>query len=169
MIKGPSPYLSTCWSPAGDASSLPAPAGGEVELGLAGARTFSSGSPPLVVKLPALESKNDMVNMGPRIRMRDPLGLTTTGSFILGSPRSGRLMMTTMTDPRVVPMKSVALSMWSFLMAKESTNSTAQTPSCWITWKILNIGTWSCYRNKHIFKGLKFDFLWLCLSWLSAL
>ena len=53
--------------------------------------------------------------------MSDPLGLTTTGSFTLGSPLSGRLMMTTMTDPSVVPMKRVELSAWSFLTAKEST------------------------------------------------
>ena len=123
----------TCWSPVGAISSFPGPAGGDVECGLAGARTFSKGSPPRVVKLPELESKNAIVNIGPRIRMRDPEGLTTTGSFILGSPRSGRLMMTAMTEPRVVPMKRLALSMWSFLMAKESTNSTQQTPSCCIT------------------------------------
>jgi len=115
------------------ASSFDAPAAGDDDDGLAGARTFSSGSPPLIDRLPLLESRNAMVSMGPRIRMSEPLGLTTTGSFVLGSPRSGRLMMTMMTDPRVVPMKRVELSVWSFFTANESTNSTLQTPSCWIT------------------------------------
>ena len=55
--------------------------------------------------------------------------LTTTGSFSLGSPLSGRLTAMTMIDPRLVPTYKEAFRLKSFFVGNESTKVAEQTPS----------------------------------------
>ena len=55
--------------------------------------------------------------------------LTTTGSFSLGSPLSGKWTAITIMEPRVVPTYKQAFKWNSFFVGKESTKLAEQTPS----------------------------------------
>ena len=84
-----------------------------------------------------LHSNKAKLNKAPRILNKLPLGLTTTGSVVRGSPLSGKFMMTKIMEPNVVPTRAQALRVKSFFVAKVSANSTVLTPSQAITWSRL--------------------------------
>ena len=79
-----------------------------VEAALWVLRTFSRGSSSRMVRGWALHSKRVTFNSDPRILNKVAEGLTTTGSEVRGSPRSGRLIMINITEPRLVPTRQQA-------------------------------------------------------------